>query len=82
MDERFSGYLESKQAGPLSCPICGQTNTFEPKGSLAATSPHAPIEEKVLKHVELHASEAHGEDPAQWPEEEAQMVKDLIRPTA
>jgi hypothetical protein len=37
---------------------------------------------RVLKHVELHASEAHGEDPAQWSEEEAQMVKDLIRPTA
>jgi hypothetical protein len=37
---------------------------------------------RVLKHVELHASEAHGEDPTQWSEEEAQMVKDLIRPTA
>ena len=39
-------------------------------------------EEEVLKHVELHAREAHGEDPAQWSEEEAQMVKDLIRPYA
>jgi len=37
MDEGFSAYLESKQAGPLSCPICGQTNTFEPRGNLAAT---------------------------------------------
>ncbi len=46
-------------------------------GSFVAAS-----EEEVLKHVELHASEAHGEDPAQWSEEEAQMVKDLIRPTA
>ena len=37
MNERFSGYLESKQAGPLSCPISRQTNPFEPRGSLAAT---------------------------------------------
>jgi predicted small metal-binding protein len=43
----------------------------------------AASEEEVLKHVELHASEAHGEDPAQWSDEEkAQMVRDLIRPTA
>jgi len=46
-------------------------------GSFVATS-----EEEVLKHVELHAREAHREDPAQWSEEEAQMVKDLIRPSA
>ena len=39
-------------------------------------------EEEVFRHVELHAREAHGEDPAQWSEEEAQMAKDLIRPTA
>jgi hypothetical protein len=37
---------------------------------------------RVLKHLELHASEAYGEDRAQWSEEVAQMVKDLIRPTA
>ena len=43
MDEKFSGYLESKQAGPLSCPICGQTNTFEPKGSLAATRAYPSV---------------------------------------
>jgi hypothetical protein len=62
MDEGFSAYLESKQAGPLSCPICGQTNTFEPKGSLAATraypslypqphnstTPHAPIADTLF----------------------------------
>ena len=46
-------------------------------GSFVAAS-----EEDVFKHVELHAREAHGEDPAKWSEEEAQMVKDLIRPTA
>jgi predicted small metal-binding protein len=45
-------------------------------GSFVAAS-----EQEVLKHVELHAREAHGEDAAQWSEEEAQMVKDLIRPT-
>jgi predicted small metal-binding protein len=45
-------------------------------GSFVAAS-----EEEVLKHVELHAREAHGEDPAKCSEEEAHMVKDLIRPT-
>jgi predicted nucleic-acid-binding Zn-ribbon protein len=43
MDEGFSGYLQSKQAGPLSCPICGQTNTFEPRGSLAATRAYPSV---------------------------------------
>jgi predicted nucleic-acid-binding Zn-ribbon protein len=43
MDKGFSGYLESKQAGPLSCPICGQINTFEPRGSLAATSAYSSV---------------------------------------
>ena len=43
MEERFSGYLESKQAGPLSCPICGQTNTFEPRGSVAATTAYPSV---------------------------------------
>jgi len=43
MDKGFSGYLESKQAGPLSCPICGQIYTFEPRGSLAATSAYPSV---------------------------------------
>jgi predicted nucleic-acid-binding Zn-ribbon protein len=43
MDERFSAYLERKQAGPLSCPICGQGNTFEPRGSLAATRAYPSV---------------------------------------
>ena len=43
MDEGFRAYLESKQAGPLSCPRCGQTNTFEPKGSLAATRAYPSV---------------------------------------
>jgi predicted small metal-binding protein len=46
-------------------------------GSFVAAS-----EQEVLKHVELHAREAHVEDPAQWSEEEEQMVQDLIRSTA
>jgi hypothetical protein len=46
-------------------------------GSFVAAS-----EQEVLKHVELHAREAHVEDPAQWSEEEEQMVQDLIRRTA
>ena len=43
MDKGFSDYLESKQAGPLSCPICGQINTFEPRGSLAATTAYPSV---------------------------------------
>lgn len=39
----------------------------------------AESEQEVLKHVELHAREAHGEDPTQWSEEERQTVNDLIR---
>jgi predicted small metal-binding protein len=41
----------------------------------------AESEREVLKHVELHAREAHGEDPAQWSGEERQTVNDLIRRT-
>jgi predicted nucleic-acid-binding Zn-ribbon protein len=43
MDERFSGYLKSKQAGVLSCPICGQTNTFESRGNVAATRAYPSV---------------------------------------
>ena len=46
-------------------------------GSFVAAS-----EEEVFKHVKLHSREGHGEDSAQWSEEETQMVKDLIRPSA
>ena len=41
----------------------------------------AESEQEVFKHCELHAREAHGEDPAQWSEEELQTVKNLIRRT-
>jgi predicted nucleic-acid-binding Zn-ribbon protein len=43
MDERFSSYLERKQAGPLSCPICGATNAFAPKGSVVATRAYPSV---------------------------------------
>jgi predicted small metal-binding protein len=46
-------------------------------GSFVAAS-----EGEVFEHVELHANEAHHEDPAQTSEEEAQRVKDSIGPTA
>jgi hypothetical protein len=46
-------------------------------GSFVAAS-----EEEILKHVELHARVAHGEDPARWSEAEVEIVQDLIRPTA
>ena len=41
----------------------------------------AESEQEVFKHCELHAREAHGEDPAQWSEEELETVKNLIRRT-
>ena len=42
----------------------------------------AETEEELLKHVELHASVAHKEDPALWPPEERAKVKALIKKTA
>jgi predicted small metal-binding protein len=39
----------------------------------------ASTEDEVLKHVELHASMAHNEDPASWPPEEVAKLKSLIR---
>ena len=34
--------------------------------------------EEVMKHVELHAEVAHGEDPKQWSEGDRDGVKKLI----
>jgi transposase-like protein len=31
-EERFANHLREKQAGPLVCPICTATRSFEPKG--------------------------------------------------
>ena len=35
--------------------------------------------EELWKHIELHASVAHKEDPASWPSEEREKVKALIK---
>jgi predicted small metal-binding protein len=39
----------------------------------------AETEEELWKHIELHASVAHKEDPASWPSEERAKVKALIK---
>ncbi len=39
----------------------------------------ADSQQEVFKHVELLATKAPGEDPAQWSEEALQTVKGLIR---
>lgn len=33
-EERFTNHLREKQAGPLVCPICNATRSFEPKGAI------------------------------------------------
>ena len=32
--ERFASHLREKQAGPLVCPICNASRSFEPKGAI------------------------------------------------
>ncbi len=39
----------------------------------------AATESELWQHIELHARQAHGEDPAKWSAEDRQGVKDLIR---
>lgn len=39
----------------------------------------AESREEVRKLAELHAAIAHGEDPAQWSDEDKAMVAELIR---
>ena len=34
---RFATHLNSKKAGPLVCPICKATESFEAQGTLAGT---------------------------------------------
>ncbi|WP_245497315.1 MULTISPECIES: DUF1059 domain-containing protein [unclassified Mesorhizobium] len=34
--------------------------------------------EEVMKHAELHAKIAHGEDPKQWSQEDRRQVQNLI----
>jgi predicted small metal-binding protein len=38
--------------------------------------------DEVWRHIELHASVAHKEDPASWPSEEHAKLKGLIRTAA
>nr|WP_244425895.1 DUF1059 domain-containing protein [Mesorhizobium amorphae] len=33
---------------------------------------------EVMKHVELHAEVAHGEDPKQWSQGDREQVQNLI----
>ena len=39
----------------------------------------AETEDEVMKLMELHASVAHGEDPAAWSEEDRAYLKTLIK---
>ena len=39
----------------------------------------AETEAEVIKLVELHASVAHGEDPAKWSEDDRAYLKTLIK---
>jgi predicted nucleic-acid-binding Zn-ribbon protein len=32
---RFHAHLDTKKAGPLVCPICKATESFEPRGTLS-----------------------------------------------
>ena len=40
---------------------------------------YAKTEDELWKHVELHASVAHKEDPAMWTAEERALTKSLIK---
>ena len=37
--------------------------------------------EEVMKHVALHAAEAHGENPDQWSKEDRDGLAQLIQPS-
>jgi hypothetical protein len=39
----------------------------------------AATENEVHKHVELHATVAHGEDPAAWTADDRALLKSLIK---
>lgn len=40
---------------------------------------YAATEDELWKHMELHASVAHQEDPAAWTEEDRNLLKTLIK---
>ena len=39
----------------------------------------AATDDELMKHIELHASVAHQEDPASWPPEERKKLKGLMK---
>ncbi len=39
----------------------------------------AETEAEVIKHIELHASVAHGEDPTAWSDDDKTRLKRLIK---
>lgn len=39
----------------------------------------AETEDEVMKLMEVHAAVAHGEDPAQWTEEDRRYLNSLIK---
>jgi hypothetical protein len=39
----------------------------------------ADTEPELWKHIELHAREAHHEDPTQWSADDKQGMKNIIR---
>ena len=41
----------------------------------------AETEDEVMKLVELHATIAHDEDPAQWSQDDRELVAKLIHPS-
>jgi Protein of unknown function (DUF1059) len=38
----------------------------------------AETEQELWKHIELHGSAAHGENPEQWSAEDREQIKKLI----
>jgi len=41
----------------------------------------AETESEVMRHVELHAELAHGEDPKQWSRDDRDQLRKLIVPS-
>ena len=39
----------------------------------------AETEAELWKHIELHAAEAHKEDPSAWSSDDRQQIKQIIR---
>ena len=39
----------------------------------------AASDDELMKHIELHASVAHQEDPRSWPSEERSKLKSLMK---